>query len=142
METHRSRCPVNLALEIFGDKWTLLIIRDIMFAGKQSFRELLQSDEKIATNILTDRLRKLEKQGILIPAADPNHQQKIIYRLTEKGIDLLPVLVEIGNWSIEHEPVDLKKHQHAVELVSGGKPLQKKLRRELAGRHLRREDNA
>ena len=139
MEKHRSKCPVNLALEIFGDKWTLLIIRDIMFAGKQTFRELLQSDEKIATNILTDRLRKLEQQGILHAGPDPAHQQKVIYRLTEKGIDLLPVLVEIGNWSIQHAPVDLKKHQHAVKLVAGGQPLQKKIRKELAAHHLGRK---
>jgi len=138
MDKHRSRCPVNLALEIFGDKWTLLIIRDIMFAQKQTFRELLQSEEKIATNILADRLKRLEKQGVLQATADPGHQQKIIYRLTEKGIDLLPILVEIGSWSLQHEPVDIKKHQHAVQLVAGGKVLQRKLRKNLISDHLER----
>jgi len=136
MQTHRSRCPVNLALEIFGDKWTLLIIRDIMFGQKKSFNELLHSDEKIATNILADRLSRLEKEGILSKTNDPDHQQKFIYRLTGKGIDLLPILVEIGNWSIRHRPVDLKKHQHAVQLVNGGKRLQTKIRKELAEQHL------
>ena len=141
MEKHRSRCPVNLALEIFGDKWTLLIIRDIMFAQKQTFRELLQSEEKIATNILADRLKRLETQGVLRSTPDPGHQQKIIYRLTEKGIDLLPILVEIGSWSLQHEPVDVKKHQHAVQLVAGGKALQRKVRKELTGDHLKRNQH-
>jgi DNA-binding HxlR family transcriptional regulator len=136
MEKHRSLCPVNLSLEVFGDKWSLVIIRDIMFAGKRYFRELLQSEEKIASNILTDRLAKLEKDGIISKTDDAEHKQKYIYSLTEKGIDLLPIIVEIGRWSIKYKPVDLKKHKHAVDLVKGGKELQKEVRKKLIKHHL------
>ena len=87
-EGHRSLCPINLALEVFGDRWTLLIIRDIMFAGRRHFRELLQSDEGISSNILADRLRMLVERGILTRADDPTHRQKAIYTLTERGIEL------------------------------------------------------
>jgi len=72
-ELTRSGCPINLALEVFGDKWTLIIIRDIMFEGKRHFRELLQSEEKIASNILTDRLNMLEREGIITKSPDPDH---------------------------------------------------------------------
>jgi DNA-binding HxlR family transcriptional regulator len=137
MENHRSLCPVNLALEVFGDKWSLIIIRDIMFGGKRSFRELLQSEEKIATNILTDRLAMLEQEKIISKQSDPEHKQKNIYSLTQKGIDLLPIIVEIGAWSLRHKPVDLKKHKHAQDLVKGGKELQKEMRKELVKRHLK-----
>lgn len=136
MEKHRSLCPVNLTLEVFGDKWSLIIIRDIMFEGKRYFRELLQSEEKIASNILADRLAMLEREGIISKANDPDHKQKYIYSLTAKGIDLLPVLVEIGGWSIKYKPVDQKKHKHAVDLVKGGKELQKEVRKNLMKQHL------
>jgi len=137
MANHRSFCPVNLALEVFGDKWSLIIIRDIMFQDKRSFRELLQSEEKIATNILTDRLAMLEQEGIISKAPDPEHKQKHIYSLTAKGIDLLPIMVEIGGWSLKHKPVDLKKHKHAQYLVRGGKELQKEIRKDLMKKHLK-----
>jgi DNA-binding HxlR family transcriptional regulator len=137
MENHRSHCPVNLALEVLGDKWSLIIIRDIMFEGKRYFRELLNSDEKIASNILTDRLTMLEKEGLISKAPDPDHKQKVIYSLTERGIDLLPILVEIGAWSLKHKPVDKKKHKHAVELVKGGKDLQQQIRKNLIEKHVR-----
>jgi len=76
-------------VEVFGDKWSLLILRDIMFEGKRHFRELLQSEEKIASNILTDRLAMLEREGIISKGEDPDHKQKFIYSLTSRGIDLL-----------------------------------------------------
>ena len=135
-ENHRSLCPVNLALEVLGDKWSLVIIRDIMFEDKRHFRELLHSEEKIASNILTDRLNMLEREGIISKADDPEHQQKIIYSLTEKGIDLLPLIVEIGAWSIKHKPVDLVKHKHAQDLVKGGKEMQAEIRKDLMKRHI------
>ena len=137
MANHRSFCPVNLALEVFGDKWSLIIIRDIMFQDKRSFRKLLQSEEKIATNILTDRLAMLEQEGIISKAPDPEHKQKHIYSLTAKGIDLLPIMVEIGGWSLKHKPVDLKKHKNAQYLVRGGKELQKEIRKDLMKKHLK-----
>lgn len=136
MEKCRSYCPVNLALEIFGDKWSLLIIRDIMFEGKRHFRELLQSDEKIASNILTDRLNMLEREGIVSKSQDMHHKQKYIYSLTTKGIDLLPIMVEIGAWSNKHRPVDKEKKKHAEALVKGGKELQKEIRKNLLKEHM------
>src|SRR6476660_1471096 len=100
MENHRSGCPINLTVEVFGDKWSLVIIRGIMFEGKRHFRELLNSDEKIASNILTDRLNMLEREGIVSKRPDTEHKQKYIYSLTAAGIDLLPLMVEIGAWSL------------------------------------------
>ena len=102
----RSGCPINLGIEVFGDKWTLLIIRDIMFAGKRHFREFLASDEAISSNILADRLTMLVQVGILTRAEDPSHRLKAIYSLTEKGIDLLPILAQISRWSRTYMPVD------------------------------------
>lgn len=100
----RSDCPISFALDIFGDKWTLLIIRDLMFKGKINYGDFLDSDEKIATNILADRLQMLEKVGILEKSRDSNIKTKYIYTLTKKGIDLLPVLVEIVLWSAKYDP--------------------------------------
>lgn len=137
MDNHRSNCPINLSLEVFGDKWSLIIIRDIMFENKRYFRELLQSEEKIASNILTDRLAMLEREGIVSKADDPEHKQKFIYSLTARGIDLLPIMVEIGAWSIKHKPVDTKKHKHAVDLVKGGSELLKEVKKDLVKKHLK-----
>lgn len=101
----RSGCPVSLGLDIFGDKWTLLIVRDLMFNGKRHFRELLASDEHISSNILTDRLKVLLDEGIVTKAENPSHKQKAIYSLTAKGDDLRPVLMQISNWSFKYRPV-------------------------------------
>lgn len=103
---HRSGCPINLGLEVFGDKWSLLIIRDMMFAGKRHFREFLASDEAISSNILADRLAKLVEAGVLTRADDPAHKLKAIYSLTEMGIELLPIIAEISRWSRKYQPVD------------------------------------
>lgn len=104
----RSYCPINLSLEIFGDAWTLLVLRDLMFAGKRHFRELQQSDEHISSNILADRLARLVANGLLTKSDDPTHKQKAIYSLTEKGISLLPIIVQIGAWGSRWVP-DAKK---------------------------------
>jgi DNA-binding HxlR family transcriptional regulator len=122
-ETHRSLCPINLALEVFGDRWTLLIIRDLMFAGKRHFRELLQSDERIASNILADRLNRLVDHGLVTRSGDPSHKQKAVYSLTDKGIDLLPVLAQMGIWSRSHLPVSPELGATAAELEAGGPAL-------------------
>ena len=95
----RSDCPLNFGLEIFGDKWSLLIIRDLMFFGKKSYNEFLTSAECISTNILAERLAMLEKEKIIKKHKDKAHKQKWIYTLTEKGIDLAPILINIGLWS-------------------------------------------
>lgn len=101
----RSGCPVSLGLDIFGDKWTLLIVRDLMFNGKRHYREFLQSAEGISSNILADRLKLLLSEGIVTTADDPSHLQKVVYSLTEKGLALLPILMQISAWSFEYRPV-------------------------------------
>ncbi|AUP80650.1 winged helix-turn-helix transcriptional regulator [Flavivirga eckloniae] len=127
MKDSKSQCPINQALEVFGDKWTLLIIRDIMFDGKRYFNEMRESDEKIASNILTNRLNKLEELGIIIKSKDDHHKQKNVYTLTKKGIDLIPVMIEIAQWSVKHRPVSDKNKKHVKDLVEGGKALQEKI---------------
>ena len=99
----RSDCPINFGLEIFGDRWTFLIIRDLMFKGKHYYGEFVQAEEKIATNLLADRLSMLEKEGIISKSADAQHKQKVVYKLSQKGIDLMPVLVEIILWSAKYD---------------------------------------
>ena len=99
----KSDCPINFALEVFGDRWTFLIVRDLMFKGKHYYGEFLQMEEKIATNILADRLSLLEEAGIVSRTIDEAHNSKKIYKLTEKGIDLLPVLTEVILWSAKHD---------------------------------------
>lgn len=99
----RSDCPISFSLEIFGDKWSLLIIRDIMFVGKRNYGEFANSAEKIATNILAARLSVLEAVGIIKKSKDPDHKSKFIYSLTKKGIDLLPVLIEIIKWGATYD---------------------------------------
>jgi len=95
----RSNCPVNFGLETFGDKWSLLIVRDIVFWGKKSYGDFLRSDEGIATNILASRLIQLEEQGIIRRQQHPSDKRKDLYSLTEKGLELIPLLVEIVAWS-------------------------------------------
>ena len=102
-EQQRSGCPINLTLEVVGDKWSLLIIRDMMFGNRRHFRELLtKSEEGISSNILADRLKTLLDQGIVTWADDPSHKQKGIYSLTEQGIELLPVLAQMAGWGFKY----------------------------------------
>ncbi|MFZ7114588.1 MAG: winged helix-turn-helix transcriptional regulator [Bacteroidota bacterium] len=102
-QKRRSDCPISFALEIFGDRWSLLIIRDLMFKGKRTYGDFLASEEKIATNILADRLVMLEDSGIIKGKTDPENRSRINYSLTPKGIDLIPVLLEIIKWSAKHD---------------------------------------
>jgi len=99
----RSGCPLNASVEMLGDRWSLLIIRDMMVRGCRSYNEFLHSDEKIATNILADRLRRLEAYGIVATKRDPLDRRKLVYVLTPKGIDLAPVLTEMVLWAAAHE---------------------------------------
>jgi DNA-binding HxlR family transcriptional regulator len=133
---HRSLCPINLAVEVFGDKWTLLIIRDLMFAEKRHFREMLQSDERISSNILADRLSMLVEQGVVTRADDPTHKQKAVYSLTEMGIALLPILAQIGIWSRRFRPVSDELGATAALLEQGGPPYWDELISQLRGTHL------
>lgn len=102
-QKRRSDCPINFAVEIFGDRWSFLIIRDLMFMGKHYYGEFLNSGEKIATNILADRLTLLEKEKIIIKKVDPKNRSKFIYMLSLKGINLLPIMVEIILWSAKYD---------------------------------------
>jgi DNA-binding HxlR family transcriptional regulator len=102
----RSGCPISISLEIFGDRWSLLIVRDLMFKGLRSFREFAAAGEGIATNILTDRLERLEGAGIISSAADVEDRRRVVYRLTRKGIELAPVLVEMVLWAARHETTE------------------------------------
>lgn len=102
--SRRSACPVSISLEMFGDRWSLLIIRDLMVRGLRTFKEFLLSGEGIASNILSDRLERLEARGIIATEADECDGRKVIYRLTEKGIDLAPVMLELLIWGARHEP--------------------------------------
>lgn len=120
IQTYKSHCPQYLGLEVFGDKWSLLIVRDIAIGKKKYFREFLQSEEKIASNILTNRLNTLESEGILTKRKDPSHKQKIIYSLTEKGIDLFPIMMEIARWSLKYKPVEGADRDKAQTILDGG----------------------
>ena|ERR1700679_145355 len=135
---HRSECPINLMLELLGDKWSLMIIRDMIFGNRRHFRELLDhSEEGIASNILADRLKTMLEQGIVTKADDPSHKQKVIYSLTERGIELLPVLVQMAGWGQRYLPVT-KQHSIATQLlVEGGPKMLKGFMAELRLEHLR-----
>lgn len=136
----RSYCPINLSLEIFGDTWTLLVLRDMMFGGKRHFRELLASEEGISTNILTDRLERLQRAGLLTKADDPSHAQKAIYSLTERAIELLPIVVQIGAWGSRWVPDAKKQDPEARKIVraiqQGGPQAWAKLMTQLRRDHL------
>ncbi|KQS26556.1 helix-turn-helix domain-containing protein [Dyadobacter sp. Leaf189] len=103
----RSACPVSTSLDIFGDKWTFLILRDMVFAGKSTYGEFLLSAEKIATNVLADRLAVLESQGILTKTVAADKKSKFTYRLTGKGVDTVPIIVELVLWGSRHCPTDI-----------------------------------
>jgi DNA-binding HxlR family transcriptional regulator len=102
----RSDCPINYPLEIIGDKWSLLIIRDIAIFGKTSYGEFLSSDEKIATNILSNRLAMLEMNGIISKERDSTNKTKFIYSLAQPGLDLLPLLIDMLVWSAKQRPIE------------------------------------
>ena len=102
-QQRRSDCPINFCLEMFGDMWSLLIIRDIVYFGKKTYGEFLASDEGIATNILANRLALLEEKGILVKRPFGTDKRKEGYFLTEKGLDIIPILVEMGNWGARYD---------------------------------------
>jgi DNA-binding HxlR family transcriptional regulator len=100
----RSTCPISFSLDILGDRWTLLIVRDIVFTDKHTFGEFLVSDERIATNILADRLNRLVCAGILHHETAPGGKERGRYDITERGIALVPVLVDLVVWGARHDP--------------------------------------
>lgn len=107
---HRSRCPISLALEVLGDAWSLLVVRDLMFRGRRTFNEFLEGGEGIASNILADRLARLEETNIVTKRRDEKDARRFVYRLTAKGIDLAPMLVELVLWSARHHESDAPPH--------------------------------
>ena len=100
---HRSGCPVSISLEIFGDRWSLLIVRDLMVRGYRTFREFLEAGEGIATNILASRLRSLRAAGMITVEPASSDRRQLHYRLTEKGVDLAPVVLDLLLWAAQHE---------------------------------------
>lgn len=109
----RSHCAVNYGVEVFGDRWSLLIIRDIVFVGKKTYGEFMKSEEGIATNVLASRLAFLEEQGILARTPSPADGRKDFYTLTEKGLDLIPLVLNIVLWSAQHDAKSYVRHSPA-----------------------------
>jgi DNA-binding HxlR family transcriptional regulator len=136
-DDQRSGCPINLTLEVVGDKWSLLVIRDMMFGNRRHFRELLiRSEEGISSNILADRLKTLFDQGIITWADDPSHKQKGIYSLTEQGIELLPILAQMSGWGFKYLPVSEELGIRAKLLSDGGPKMWAEFMDELRETHL------
>lgn len=133
---HRSGCPINLTLEVLGDKWSLLILRDMIFGGKRHFRELLRSQEGIASNILSQRLAMLVEEGMLTKADDASHKQKAIYSLTAPAIELVPIMAQLGSWGRRHQPVSEELSIRAQLLEEGGPAMWKQFMDELRTEHL------
>jgi DNA-binding HxlR family transcriptional regulator len=134
---HRSGCPINLTLETLGDRWSLIVIRDVMFGNRRHYRELLnRSEEGIASNILADRLKKLTLAGLLTRRDDPSHAQKGIYSLTEPAIQLVPLLAQMGAWGRRHRPASEELSIRAQLLEEGGPPMWDAFMAELRSMHL------
>jgi DNA-binding HxlR family transcriptional regulator len=134
---HRSGCPINLTLEMLGDRWSLIVIRDVMFGNRRHYRELLNlSNEKIASNILADRLKRLVEAGLLSRRDDPSHKQKAIYSLTEPAIQLVPLLAQMGAWGRRHTPVSEELSIRAHLLEEGGPAMWEAFMAELRTLHL------
>jgi DNA-binding HxlR family transcriptional regulator len=133
----RSGCPINLTLEVVGDKWSLLVLRDMMFGNRRHFRELLTlSNEKISSNILSDRLKTLMEAGILTRTEDPTHKQKGIYSLTEMGIQLMPILAQMSGWGVRHLPATEELSIRSRLLDEGGPAMWARFMDELRHEHL------
>lgn len=138
MSLRRSGCPINLALEMFGDRWSLIILRDTMFGGRRrSFRSLLTENiEGIASNILADRLKRLTANGLLSRSNDPGHKQRVVYSLTEKAIDLVPMMAVMGSWGLRHTLPATDLTIAAQVLQDGGPQLWEDFMDELRHIHL------
>ena len=100
----RSDCPITFCLELVGDRWTMLVIRDMVMFGAQRFSEFQSGTEGIATNVLSDRLQRLTEGGIVVCSADPDDGRRKLYRLTHKGLDLVPILIDLARWGATHDP--------------------------------------
>lgn len=133
----RSGCPINLTLEQLGDRWSLIVIRDLMFGNRRTYGELLSnSEEGIASNVLADRLKRLTASGLVTRRPDPQHQQKGIYSLTEASIQLVPLLAQMGAWGRRHTRSSKELSVRAELLEKGGAPLWNAFMEELRHLHL------
>ncbi len=128
----RSDCPIHFALEVFGDAWTLLVVRDLMFKGCARYTDFLRAEEGIATNVLADRLVRLEEDGIIAKAAGSGRGSPGAYRLTPKGIDLLPIMLEIIRWSARYDPETAADRQFVRRLRRDRAGLETEIRAEIA----------
>jgi len=127
----RSDCPISFALDIFGDKWSLLIVRDLVFTSKKTYGEFLTSDEGMATNILASRLRSLENGGIIRRSPNPDDKRKELYMLTKKGVDLSPVLMEIIRWSAKHDPQTIASKEFIAQAQKLQLALNRKMKKDI-----------
>jgi DNA-binding HxlR family transcriptional regulator len=135
--SHRSGCPINLTLEMLGDRWSLIVIRDVMFGNRRHYRDLLtHSEEGIASNILADRLKRLVATGLLSRREDPSHKQKAIYSLTGPAIELVPLLAQMGAWGLRHTRASEELSIRARLLEDGGPSMWKAFMTELRAMHL------
>lgn len=132
----RSHCPTNFALEHFGDKWSLLIIRDLMFKGKRHYNEFFESGEKVSTSVLGDRLKQLEESGIISKGQDLVKKSRIRYSLTKKGIDMLPFMVDMISWSGEYDNETEAGDVFLAQARDGREFLLKSIREKLQEEHL------
>lgn len=139
-DCERSACAISKALDIIGDKWSLLILRDLMFTPKRSYSELQACEEKIATNILASRLSMLEANGIVVKSTDPENKRRVLYHLTMKGIDLLPVILELKEWMKKYNE-DVTDCPSQPNLADGSrKEILKEFRKKLKKEHLHVEE--
>lgn len=120
-------CPIRYSLGLLGDKWSLLIIRDLMFKGRRHYGEFLTAGEGISTNILAERLNRLENGGIVSKSPDPTHGKKFVYRLTNKGLDLIPVMFALMDWSEKYDERSEVPKQFINELRNRPKSLRRKI---------------
>lgn len=132
----RSHCPTNFALEHFGDKWSLLIVRDLMFKGKRHYNEFLEAGEKVSTSVLRDRLRSLEQAGILTKGSDTVKKSRIRYNLTQKGIDLLPMMIDMISWSGKYDGSTEAGSEFLNRAANDREALLAELQKELRKQHL------
>jgi DNA-binding HxlR family transcriptional regulator len=124
---------VSLALDAIGDKWSLLILRDLIMRGKSRYHELLNSEEGISTNILADRLVRLERQGLISKSDDPDDKRQFRYSPTQKGLDLLPVIFEMARWSFKYDPSVDKAHPLLLRMKAGKEGLTKEIVSQFTG---------
>ena len=132
----RSHCPINFTLEHFGDKWSFLIIRDLMFKGKRHYNEFLEAGEKVSTSVLGDRLKKLEEKGIISKSEDTVKKSRIRYSLTQKGIDLLPILLEMIIWGGEKDSLTESPKEFMEQATQNKQALIDQIRENLMKDHL------